>query len=367
MNNRLVRSNIRSRKARVLMLAAGSFLTLTLAACQGGGGGSGGAGDGLSSDSYAQAYARGNYQQAYTQAAAAATSTTGPDHERAALVAGMSAAALGKQSDAARWLIPRAESGDRYIAGKAAWTLGQMGDVQNRPGDAGRWYVQAGKQLDADDAARAAMAGGDAFRRAGDDSAAADAYALARSKAQEDALRQSIDARASGPVPSAPTTVSLGTWSSPAGAGGSPSPAVGSRLASMELARGNRRDFSAGLCASTRVVNGAGYRTDVAEVTVRSAPGGAAPASVATAPVPTGPFTIQLAAFADRQRASQQQRTAQSPASRAGLASPQIVPITDRTGKTLYAVRIGTYSSKDAAQSDLARLGLPGIVTAERP
>ncbi len=75
-----------------------------------------------------------------------------------------------------------------------------------------------------------------------------------------------------------------------------------------------------------------------------------------------GPYTIQVGAFQSRQRA-EQSRTQYAPTTkRAGLPPPRVVPTTAGPGSQLFAVQIGTFTTRPAAELARARSGLPGAV-----
>jgi hypothetical protein len=221
----------------------------------------------------------------------------------------MSASALGRSADAVKWLTPLVERGDRSVAGRAAWTLGSMADSQGRTADAQKWYTLASQK----DSTLSSQISGNQ----GDD-AEANSATLATMQRTNDV-----------------------------------------RVAAASYSGKN----SGSLCQTIKVVmpSGTSGQTNVGTTNVIDRGySQSAPTFVG------GRYTIQLAAFADQNRASKQLRQASSAANKAGVPSPQLVPTVDRSGKTLYAVRIGSYGSKDAAASDLQRLGMQGLVMAER-
>lgn len=340
-----------------------------LGACQSGGGGAAGA----SGEPYAQSFSSGRYQQAYTQATAEAQSGSEQERERAALVAGMSASAMGKPADAARWLSPLVNSRDPQVAGRAAWTLAKMSEENGKSAEAGAWYARAAKSLRGDDAARCALAGGDALRRAGDSAGADDLYAEGVRKADDEGLRAQIEQRQSG---GGATVATVSGWSNQ----GSTRAVYGS----PPIGQGSGRKYAGAtsLCdkpgvmgsGGGAVVMGGGSSLSSANgavcqtVTVLPAPGGGGGGSSSVAASAGSPsrYIIQLGAFADQQRASQQLRTVQAAAAKRGIPSPELVPTTDSRGQSLFAVRLGSYASREAAASDLQRLGLQGVVMASR-
>lgn len=75
-----------------------------------------------------------------------------------------------------------------------------------------------------------------------------------------------------------------------------------------------------------------------------------------------GPYTIQLGAFQTRDRATQIARQNQSTAQRAGLPTPVVVTATGGPGSQLFAVQVGTFTTRPAAEAAKARSGLQGVV-----
>lgn len=302
--------------SRLLMAAVVAVAVSGLAGCQSGQG-SDSAGNGIHADGYTAAFAAGRYEEAYRLAEPASASGDASERERAALIAGMSASAMGKRDVAARWLTPLISSRDRYIAGKAYWTLGTIADSQKRHADAAKHYAEAGERLDGEDGAKAFTAAGDAYSKLRLDDQARAQYALAASKG------------ASG---------SSGTV-----AEGSTAP----RMA------GGADGQSGAICTV---------------VTVLPASGGSSPTRsvVANSATLTGRYVIQLCALAKKDSAETQAKKAKSVAAKAGTPSPQVVPAVDQSGRTLYAVRIGPYPSRDIASADLRKLGISGVVMAER-
>lgn len=303
-------------RTQLLMVAVVAMAVTGLAGCQSGQG-SGSAGHGVQADGYTAAFAAGRYDEAYRLAEPASSSGNVGERERAALIAGMSASAMGKRDVAARWLTPLVSSTDRHIAGRAYWTLGTIADSQSRQADAAKYYAEAGERLDGDDGAKAFTAAGDAYSKLRLEDQARAQYALAQNKTNG-----------------------------------------GSRAGDVESS------------TAPRMAGGADGQSGAicTVVTVLPASSGSSPAraAVTNSATLTGRYVIQLCALAKKDSAESQAKKAKSVAAKAGTPSPKVVPAVDQAGRTLYAVRIGPYSSRDMASADLRRLGISGVVMAER-
>lgn len=167
--------------SRLLMAAVVAMAVTGLAGCQSGQGGDS-AVNGIHADGFTAAFTAGRYDEAYRLAEPASASGDAGERERAALIAGMSASAMGKRDVAARWLTPLVSSTDRHISGKAFWTLGTIADSQKRQADAAKYYAEAGERLDGEDGAKAFTAAGDAYTKLRLDDQARAHYALAARK-----------------------------------------------------------------------------------------------------------------------------------------------------------------------------------------
>jgi len=73
--------------------------------------------------------------------------------------------------------------------------------------------------------------------------------------------------------------------------------------------------------------------------------------------MPDSGFALQVGAFRDRSRASRSAEEARRLVDRNGMGPVQIVPTTDRRGRTLYLVRIGHFETRHAATKARQRLG----------
>ncbi len=103
-------------------------------------------------------YEAGLYASAYTKATKEAGATSGARHERAALIAGMSAHALDRNADAEHWLGPLTMSKDKEIAGRASATLGLIEQERGRHARAAQLLNEAADKLSGDEAYRARSA-----------------------------------------------------------------------------------------------------------------------------------------------------------------------------------------------------------------
>lgn len=243
----------------------------------------------------AQAFEQRRYDQALREAEAAAGSPASPSNPQAALIAGMAAHAAGKADVAQTWLVPLTKSSDRGVAGRANLTLGQIALDRGRNVDAVGHLTSASESLGGDDAARAAMQAGDAYRRLKMNDEAKAQYDTAARLAQDEPLRKIIAERQ-------------------AGRAGPPAPA------------------GAPVVANPNAAN------------------------------PNGPFTIQFGAYGDGVKAQRQAAAVRATAAKAGAPGPRIVPTRSQDGRSLYAVRVGLYSTRAEAQRVLARLGSPAGV-----
>lgn len=117
----------------------------------------------------------------------------GVARDQAALIAGMACHALGKTAQARGWLEPLLSNAKPEIAGRAAAALGLIAEAQNDEARAATLFAQAARQLQGDDAARAALRAGHAQTELKLWSQADSSYAEALSKAQSPAVRNAIE------------------------------------------------------------------------------------------------------------------------------------------------------------------------------
>ena len=71
----------------------------------------------------------------------------------------------------------------------------------------------------------------------------------------------------------------------------------------------------------------------------------------------TGQFTVQLGAFSSFQRAQVQADRYRVRAQAAGMSTPRIVQTTNTQGAKVYAVRVGRFASRSAAETAQKALG----------
>lgn len=261
---------------------------------------------------YINAYTSGRYAEAFNEAERAAGAATGPQRDRAAIMAGLSAHALRQPDTAERWLIPLQEHPDPEIAGTAQWTLGEIAQDRGNHVKAVGLLTGAAAKLPPDDAGRAWQSAAESSQRLGRTADARAQLQQGLERAQAEWLKQSLRTRlntlGAGP---ATTLASTGV------AGGAPSagpPVVGSPI-----------------------------------------------------PPPGMRFVIQLGAFSQPAAADDLARRTRPAAAQAGQPAPAVTTTTEpRSGKTLYAVRVGSFSTRPAAEEILRRMGVRGTVMAVR-
>ncbi|TVQ61322.1 MAG: SPOR domain-containing protein [Phycisphaerales bacterium] len=197
------------RPARLAALAV-CAVSITLGACESTPKSGG-------SRSLVEDYEAGRYAVAYALAAQEAARTTGTEREAAALVAGLSAQAMDRNDDAAKWLTPLTTSTNFQIAGRANAGMGLVELSNNRPARAAQHFRTASTRLTGDDAARASYFAGEAYTMMGKPDEARKEYAIAQATAQDPALRERMRGRASG-VRSGSYSLQVGAYSDPVNA-----------------------------------------------------------------------------------------------------------------------------------------------------
>ena len=288
-------------RGRLAALFCAVFAVASLTGCQT-------TGEKLAEETYTQAYTAKRYEQALKSAETKSRDTDAPagDRERASLVAGLSAYALGKQTVASSYMRPLTASGDKQVAGRANWTLGQIEAERGNHVEASKYLVKAGEELDADDSARAYLLAGDCYWRLKMQTQAKELYEKAGMRAVDPGVKSTVDARLAGRAPPA---------ISKPGTGGVP------------------------INANTGTAkSGAGKATR------------------------GGPFTVQLGAFEKIESAQTLASQSLATATKVNAPSPTVVATTTADGRTLYAVRVGEYQTREAAQTMLTRLGSKGTV-----
>lgn len=163
---------------------------------------------------YIASYRAGEYERAYTQAAAKAESEPPPIKDRAALIAGLSAYAQRKPEQAEQWLNPLTTHADPEIAGRANWSLGMIAYDRGNFVRAQTQAASAASLLKGDDAARARLLAGDACSRLGRRDDAIQHWQVGKAATQDGALRATLESR-----------LVLAREGTPGGTPGTPSPA----------------------------------------------------------------------------------------------------------------------------------------------
>lgn len=251
---------------------------------------------------YVTLYQTGEYAAAFDAASKAATSLRGWDTEKASLIAGLSAHALDKNAEADRWLRPLLQSRDRTVLGKASATLGIIAQERREHDKAAELLTKAAENLAGDESARASLYAGDSLTALGRHDEALKAYTTALSKIHADSNLRAM---------------------------------IGQRLSAKPAAR--VAQASPGITSGTR--SGAGYGLS----TPRGLSG----------------FSVQAGAFSNVNTANSEARRL-SP-----LAPVRVVPI-QKNGATLFAVRLGGFTTRSAAEILRRRVGAHArIVTSE--
>ncbi len=147
---------------------------------------------------YVDAYNRGSYAAAKTQALTAYSGATGAKREQAALIAGLSAQALEQNVEAKRYLRPLLPSQDSEIAGRAGAGLGLIARDEGDKSSAAKLLADAALKLKGDDSAKAAMFAGDAFTSLAKPADASAQYSLAARAATSSTLKAQIQDRRAG-------------------------------------------------------------------------------------------------------------------------------------------------------------------------
>lgn len=138
------------------------------------------------------AYEAHNYEQAYKDAAAEYNRTSGLRRDRAALMAGLSAHALGRYAEAKRWLEPLTHHSDRDISGRASATLGLIDAKEGNNAAAAALLSSAGRKLTGEAAAHANFEAGESYAALGRLAAARLHYQLAAATTTDPELKKLI-------------------------------------------------------------------------------------------------------------------------------------------------------------------------------
>lgn len=138
------------------------------------------------SSDYRELYERRQYADAYRAAMEAQTQGSSVQREQAALIAGLSAAALNRNDEADRILRPLLQSNDATVSGKAAAQLGLIAYERDRHAEASDLLGTASSKLQGDEGARASLYAGDALRAQGRTAEARSMYERAQSQVEQD-------------------------------------------------------------------------------------------------------------------------------------------------------------------------------------
>ncbi|MGH7245062.1 MAG: SPOR domain-containing protein [Phycisphaerales bacterium] len=169
-------ASIRAAKVALMVLLVASALFLGACASSHKG----------AQDDYKELYSQHRYADAYKAALEAQTEGSSVQKEQAALIAGLSAAALGKNDEAEKILRPLLKSGDQTVSGKAAAQLGLIAYGRDHHSEASTLLIDASNKLTGDEAARASLYAGDALRAQGRTSEARSSYEKAQGQVQND-------------------------------------------------------------------------------------------------------------------------------------------------------------------------------------
>ncbi len=290
-------------------ILAAAVALATLSGCAGASrSGSGSAN--ASKESYIEQYSSGQYTQAYDNAVEAAGQLRGPKYDQAALTAGLSAHALGRNAEAVRWLSPLEKNPDVGVAGKAGATLGLIAQERGEHETAVKLLTRASSKLTGDEAARASMYAGDSMAALGKAEDAKKAYAQAEKKLATDGnLKLMVADRMRGNIPPAGKT-------------------------------------------------GASFATGSTDGATSQKPRTTSGASVSGSSIAPQSLTVQTGAYKDRKKAETEARQI---ANSKGVAA-RVVPIL-KDGQMLYAVRVGSFSNRTAAENIRRNVGGKAVVT----
>lgn len=198
----------------VLRMSVAAFalavLVLPLGAC---------ASNKSSTQNYRELYESGRYREAYDAAVETEGKASGMARTQAALIAGQSAYALNRNEDAEKWLTPLAENSDPTLSGNALATLGLIAEEREQHEKAVTMLVKASERLSGDEAGRAALYAGDAYRAMSLRDRAREQYTRAQGLITDSTLRTMVNDRLASVSGNAPLrsagnfTVQLGAFS----------------------------------------------------------------------------------------------------------------------------------------------------------
>lgn len=155
-------------------------------------------------------YEAGRHAAAYREASVTANESTGRSREEAALIAGLSAHALGDSAAAMEWLSPLRGSADRSVSGRALAGLGLIAAERGEHERAAAMLTEASIKLTGDDAARASFHAGESFSELGRRDAAEREYRRAHMLARDLRLMSILEDRINGLT----YTIQLGAFTS---------------------------------------------------------------------------------------------------------------------------------------------------------
>ncbi len=143
------------------------------------------------------AFNAGDFAEAQRMASADAERSSGRKRDEAALIAGMSARALKRDSDAENWLRPLTTSRHADIAGTASAELGLLLADSGRHQEAIDLLETSARRLGGDEAARALFQAGESYNAMGRPELAKIAWRRALRDVKDPMLRGTIESRLS--------------------------------------------------------------------------------------------------------------------------------------------------------------------------
>lgn len=150
-----------------------------------------------SADDPASLYRSGKYASAFESAKSRAARATGAEKERLSLIAGMSAAAMDRNTDAIVWLRPLTSSSNDEIAGRASAGVGLIEAEEGRNASAIPYLSAASEKLTGDEAAKARFYLAESQGAIGKSTEASASYRAAASAAKDSKLRRLANERLS--------------------------------------------------------------------------------------------------------------------------------------------------------------------------
>ncbi len=139
-------------------------------------------------------YSAGRYSAAYRAAKDAMSDLEGREKERAMLIAGLSAQAMGQRDDAEFWFRQVERSTDTEIAGRARAGMGLLALNAGDYTRAAALLSTASAQLKGDESARASLFAGQAYEAMNRLDRARTQYLVAMGLAESPALRSNVQA-----------------------------------------------------------------------------------------------------------------------------------------------------------------------------